>query len=62
MRDMAAGFSFGFAGDDIDNNEAADLDGAPSSEHSAAMQIISLPARRHSVEDLVSFAVIVILA
>jgi hypothetical protein len=51
---MTAAFSFGFIGDDIDKDEAAELDRAPSSEHNAAVQTTSLPAKRHSLEDLVS--------
>jgi hypothetical protein len=59
--DMAATFSFGFVGDDIDD-EDAELDKAPKSEHNAATHTTSLPAKRHSLEDLVSHAVMQILA
>jgi hypothetical protein len=58
---MAAAFSFGFVGDDIDDDDAAELDKAPKSEHNAATHTTSLPAKRHSLEDLVSNAVMQIL-
>jgi hypothetical protein len=51
---MLAAFSFGFVGEDIDSDEAAELDGAPNSAHSALINTTSLPAKRHSLEDLVS--------
>ena len=51
---MSAEFSFGFVGEDIDSDEAAELDRAPSSAHSAPIHTASLPAKRHSLEDLVS--------
>ena len=51
---MAAAFSFGFIGDDIDNDEAAELNRAPSSENNAAVHATSLPAKRHGLKDLVS--------
>ena len=51
---MSAAFSFGFVGEDIDSDEAAELDRAPSSAHSALIHTASLPAKRHSLEDLVS--------
>lgn len=51
---MSAAFSFGFVGGDIDGDEAAELDRAPNSAHSALIHTPSLPAKRHSLEDLVS--------
>jgi hypothetical protein len=51
---MAAAFSFGFAGDDIEDNEAPDLDRTPNPEHSPLIHTTSLPTTRHSLENLVS--------
>ena len=51
---MSAAFSFGFVGEDIDSDEVAELDKAPSPAHSALIHTDSLPAKRHSLEDLVS--------
>jgi hypothetical protein len=51
---MSAAFSFGFVGEDIDGDEAAELDRAPNSAYSALIHTPSLPAKRHSLEDLVS--------
>jgi hypothetical protein len=51
---MSGAFSFGFVGEDIDSDEAVELDRAPSSAHSALIHTASLPAKRHSLEDLVS--------
>ena len=55
---MAAAFSFGFAGDDIDSDEVGEQDSAPKSEPNAMMHTTSLPAKRHSIEELVSSEVI----
>ena len=54
---MAAAFSFGFAGDDIDTADTAEADGAPNAHQSATIHITSLPTKYHSLEDLVSIAV-----
>jgi hypothetical protein len=51
---MSAAFSFGFVGEDIDGDEAAELGRAPNSAHNALIHTPSLPAKRHSLEDLVS--------
>jgi hypothetical protein len=51
---MSAAFSFGFMGEDIDGDEVAELDRAPNSAHSSLIHTPSLPAKRHSLEDLVS--------
>jgi hypothetical protein len=51
---MSAAFSFGFVGEDIGSDETAELDRAPNSAHSALIHTPSLPAKRHSLEDLVS--------
>ena len=47
---MAATFSFGFAGNDIDNDDTAEGDGAPKAHESATIHTISLPTKRHSLE------------
>ena len=53
---MAAAFSFGFAGDDIDDDRPPEIDRGPNSEDYPVTHTISLPAKRHSLENLVSNA------
>lgn len=57
---MAAPFSFGFLGDDVevdddDDDEAPKQHGRdPNAEHNSVVHEKSLPAKRHSLENLVS--------
>ena len=53
---MVAAFSFGFVGDDIDDDRPPEIDRGPNSEHYPVTHTISLPAKRHSLENLVSNA------
>jgi hypothetical protein len=51
---MTAAFSFGFAGDDIDEDRPAEIDRGTNLQDSNVIYTISLPAKRHSLENLVS--------
>src|SRR2546423_1809305 len=53
---MVAAFSFGFAGDDIDDDGPPEIDRGLNSEHYPVTHTISLPVKRHSLESLVSNA------
>jgi hypothetical protein len=51
---MTAAFSFGFAGDDIDDDRSPEIDRGQNSEDKPVIHTTALPAKRHSLENLVS--------
>jgi hypothetical protein len=51
---MAAVFSFGFVGDDVENDEAIKQRDAPISEPDIVTHTTTLPTKRHGIEELVS--------
>ena len=51
-------FSFGFAGDDIDAGEAAEVAASMISIRQDERTQTSLPARRHNLEEMVSSVIL----
>lgn len=51
---MTAAFSFGFAGDDIDDDRSSEIDRGLNPEDELVIHTTALPAKRHSLENLVS--------